>query len=303
MLFNSLHFFIFFPIVTTLYFAVPRRYQSYLLLVASCYFYMTFVPVYILILCFTITIDYFAGIWIENARGRNRKPFLTASIIANVGVLAFFKYFNFLNANLAELARFLHWNYSIQSLAILLPIGLSFHTFQSMAYTIEVYRGAQKAEKHFNILALYVLFYPQLVAGPIERPQNLLHQFYEKHEFDYQQVTDGLKLMLWGFFKKLVIADRLAHLVNPVYNHPTDYPGPILLLATVAFAYQIYCDFSGYSDIAIGAVPSNGIQVDEEFRQPLPRKVDTGVLEEMAHFLINVVQRLSVYSIRGKQGH
>jgi len=185
MLFNSIHFAIFFVVVTTLYFVLAHKYRWLLLLSASCYFYMAFVPVYILILGFTIVVDYFAGIYLENSSGKQRKIYLIASLIANIGVLAFFKYYNFLNDNLSVLLNGLGYQNSIPRLSILLPIGLSFHTFQAMSYTIEVYRGRQPAERNFGIYALYVMFYPQLVAGPIERPQNLLHQFYEKHPFDY----------------------------------------------------------------------------------------------------------------------
>ncbi|MDQ3815846.1 MAG: MBOAT family protein, partial [Armatimonadota bacterium] len=160
------------------------------------------------------------------------------------------------------------WNYPLPYLEIILPIGLSFHTIQAMSYTIEVYRGQQKAERHFGIYSLYVMFYPQLVAGPIERPQNLLPQFYEKHEFDYQRVTDGLKLMAWGMFKKTVIADRLAPSVNAVYSDPTAYQGMPLVLATVFFAFQIYCDFSGYSDIARGAAQVMGFNLMVNFKRP-----------------------------------
>jgi len=268
MLFNSPKFFIFFPLVTAAYFFLPHRWRWALLLAASCYFYMAFIPAYILILFFTIAVDYVAGIAIENARGTRRKWFLLASILANVGVLAFFKYFNFFNANFAGLADFLGWNYPIENLAIILPIGLSFHTFQSLAYTIEVYRGRAPAERHFGIFALYVMFYPQLVAGPIERPQNLLPQFHRVQHFDYQRVADGLKLMAWGLFKKVVIADRLALLVNQVYGKPTEYQGLALILATVFFAYQIYCDFSGYSDIALGSAQVMGFRLMSNFERP-----------------------------------
>ena len=268
MLFNSLAFLVFFPIVTAIYFAVPYRFRWIPLLAASCYFYMAFIPVYILILFFTIAVDYVAGIAIEDSTGRRRRLFLLASIAANVGVLAFFKYFNFLNANLAELASFIHWNYPIGSLGIILPIGLSFHTFQSLSYTIEVYRGKYRAERHLGIFALYVMFYPQLVAGPIERPQNVLPQLHQKHDFDYRRVTDGLKLMAWGFFKKVVIADRVAILVNHVYAQPAAYEGLPLIVATVLFAYQIYCDFSGYSDIALGSAQVMGIRLMKNFDSP-----------------------------------
>jgi alginate O-acetyltransferase complex protein AlgI len=268
MLFNSLPFYIFFPIVTLGYFLLPHRFRWMWLLGASCYFYMAFIPKYILILCCTIIVDYFAAILIEQSTGAVRKRYLVASLVANVGALAVFKYANFFNTNLAALAQWIHWNYPIRSLNIILPIGLSFHTFQSMAYTIEVYRGNQKAERQFGIVALYVLFYPQLVAGPIERPQNMLHQFHEVKTFDYDRVASGLRLMLWGFFKKMVIADRLAHLANPVFNHPSEYAGPMLILATLAFGYQIYCDFSGYTDIAIGSARVMGFSFMKNFDSP-----------------------------------
>ncbi len=268
MLFNSVEFLIFFPVVTLLYFVLPHRFRWFLLLMASCTFYMAFIPVYILILGFTIVVDYVAGIFIENAQGRTRKQFLILSLISNIGVLFIFKYYNFFNANFAFLARVLYWNYPIQNLAVILPIGLSFHTFQAMAYTIEVYRGRQKAERHFGIYALYVMFYPQLVAGPIERPQNLLRQFYELHRFDYARVTGGLKLMTWGMFLKVVIADRLSMLVDPVYNNPTHYQGLALVLATFFFTFQIYCDFAGYSYIAIGAAKVMGISLVNNFNRP-----------------------------------
>ncbi len=247
---------------------LPHKYRWQLLLGASCYFYMAFLPIYILILGFTIVIDYFAGIYIENTEGSKRKQYLIISLIANIGVLAVFKYFNFLNDNLSLLLNSIGYHNSIPNLSILLPIGLSFHTFQAMSYTIEVYRGNQKAERHFGIYALYVMFYPQLVAGPIERPQNILHQFYEKHKFDYKQVTDGLKLMAWGLFKKVVIADRLASTVNRVYDNPMDFEGLSLILATVFFAIQIYCDFSGYSDIAIGSAQVMGFKLMKNFDRP-----------------------------------
>ncbi len=268
MLFNSLQFLVFFPVVTGLYFFLPHRFRWFLLLAASCVFYMAFIPVYILILLVTILIDYFAGIFIEETEGHRRKLYLVISIISTCLVLFIFKYFNFFNTNLIELARWLHWNYSIQSLSIILPIGLSFHTFQSLSYVIEVYRRKQKAERHFGIYSLYVMFYPQLVAGPIERPQNLLHQFREKHAFDYERVTNGLKLMAWGLFKKVVIADRLALFVNVVYDKPTEYQGVSFILATVFFAFQIYCDFSGYSDIAIGSAQVMGFKLMDNFNRP-----------------------------------
>lgn len=269
MLFNSLSFFIFFPIVTMFYFLLSHKYRWLFLLSASCVFYMWFIPIYILILAITIVIDYVAGILIEKAStGRKKKLCLIVSIISTCFVLFIFKYFNFFNVNFAKIAQFLHFNYSIRTLEVALPIGLSFHTFQSLSYVIEVYRGNQRAEYNFGVYALYVMFYPQLVAGPIERPQNLLHQFHEKHVFDYKRVTDGLKLMGWGFFKKIVIADRLAILVNQVYDAPTQYNGIGLITATIFFAFQLYCDFSGYSDIAIGSAKVMGFELMTNFNIP-----------------------------------
>lgn len=268
MLFNSFSFLIFFPVVVTIYFVMPHRFRWAWLLVASCYFYMAFIPVYILILFFTIGIDYVAGILIENATGPKRKSLLILSIVANVGVLAVFKYFNFINANANAVAEVFNLPYDFPPLAIILPIGLSFHTFQAMSYTIEVYRGNQKAERHLGIYALYVMFFPQLVAGPIERPQNLLHQFYEKHVFEYDRVTNGLRRMAYGLFLKVVIADRLAEYVNVVYNNPANYKGLSFVVATIFFAFQIYCDFAGYSYMAIGAAEVMGFRLMRNFNRP-----------------------------------
>ncbi len=229
---------------------------------------MAFVPIYILILGFTIVIDYFAGILIENAAGKKRKIYLLLSLVANIGVLAVFKYWNFIAENFSYLFKGFGLDSPLPYLSILLPIGLSFHTFQAMSYTIEVYRGHQKAERHFGIYSLYVMFYPQLVAGPIERPQNLLHQFREEHHFEYERVVEGLKEMLWGFVKKLVIADRLSLYVNSVYNNADHHSGLSLIVATIFFAFQIYCDFSGYSNIAIGAAKVMGFKLMTNFNRP-----------------------------------
>ncbi len=270
MLFNSFDFCIFFPIVTILFFLLPQKFRWLLLLVASCYFYMYFIPQYILILFFTIIIDYFAGIFLENEKDKARKKlFLAASIVANIGVLAVFKYYNFFLDNINDTSTFFSGHpTALRYLSIALPIGLSFHTFQAMSYTFEVYYGRQKAERHFGIYALYVMFYPQLVAGPIERPQNVLHQFHEKKYFEYSRVVEGLMMMLWGLFKKIVIADNLSVMVNRAYEHPEHQTGLTLLIASYFFAIQIYCDFSGYSDIAIGAARVMGFNLMENFRTP-----------------------------------
>ncbi len=273
MLFNSLQFLLFFPIVTIIYFLLPFRFRWLHLLIASCIFYMAFIPIYIVILFATIIVDYIAGMMIENSKGKRRKLFLIASIVANVGVLAVFKYYNFFAANIDTLLSSMHiTTTSVPLLKILLPIGLSFHTFQAMSYTIEVYRGNQKAERHFGIYALYVMFYPQLVAGPIERPQNVIHQFHEEKFFNYDNAVSGLRLMMWGMLKKVVIADRLTELTDPVFNNPHTYPAITLALATVFFAIQIYCDFSGYSDIALGTARVMGFKLMKNFNRPYSSK-------------------------------
>jgi len=268
MSFCSLQFLIFFPVVTALYFAVPHPARWALLLVASCIFYMAFVPAYILILAAMIVVDYFAGLAIARAAGRRRLAFLVLSLVANIGTLAFFKYYNFFVANISDLLNLTNFHVSIPTLEIILPIGLSFHTFQAMSYTIEVYRGNQPPETHFGIYALYVMFYPQLVAGPIERPQNLLPQFHRKHDFSYENVRIGLQHMIWGFFKKTVVADRLALGVDTVYRDPSSFQGQQLILATVLFAIQLYADFSGYSDIAVGSAKVMGIDLMRNFKNP-----------------------------------
>lgn len=229
---------------------------------------MAFIPAYILILFFLITVDYFAALAIEKAPASQKKTYLIISILATCLILIVFKYFNFFADSLGSLFKLFGRDYPVAFVNFILPIGLSFHTFQSLSYVIEVYRGKQKAEKHYGIYSLYVMFFPQLVAGPIERPQNLLHQFYEKHEFDYKRVTDGLKLMAWGLFKKAVIADRLADFVTVVYASPSDYQGMSFLIATIFFAFQIFCDFSGYSDMAVGAAQVLGFRLMNNFDRP-----------------------------------
>jgi D-alanyl-lipoteichoic acid acyltransferase DltB (MBOAT superfamily) len=268
MLFNSREFALFFPLATVLYFLTPAAYRWLTLLIASCFFYMAFIPKYILVLVVLILFDYLAGVALERAPQPKRKIILACSILANVGFLAVFKYFNFAASNIAAIAASLGWNYSARHLSLLLPLGLSFHTFQSMSYTIEVYRGNQKAERHLGIFALYIMFYPQLVAGPIERPYNLLHQFREEHPFELSRVIDGLRLMLRGLFKKMVIADSLAIVVNRVFDHPKDFPAYGLIAAVYFFTFQIYCDFSGYTDIARGAARVMGFTLMENFDQP-----------------------------------
>ena len=268
MIFNSIHFILFFPIITIFYFLLPHKYRWMHLLVASCIFYMYFIPIYILILFVTIIIDYIAGILIGGAEGKKRKWFLYLSIAANVGILSVFKYYNFFVGNINFLLHTANIPNAIPLLKMILPIGLSFHTFQAMSYTIEVYRGEQKPERHLGIYALYVMFYPQLVAGPIERPQNLLYQFREHHKIEYDNVVRGLRLMLWGMVKKVVIADRIALLTDPIFNHPHDYSAIALYMGVVFFHIQVFCDFSAYSDIAIGAARVMGFKLMTNFNMP-----------------------------------
>ncbi len=261
MLFNSIEFLIFFPAVTVLYFLFPHRFRWLHLLIASCIFYIAYLPAYILILFLLIIIDYSAGLWIEKTR--HKKLWLILSIAANIGLLGFFKYYNFFAANINDLsgsALLLHrW---------VLPIGLSFHTFQSLSYTIEVYRGNQRAERHLGYYALYVMFYPQLVAGPIERPGHLLPQLRARHHFSMQHLYEGLRLMAWGFFKKTVIADRLAEYVDAVFRDTASMNAANIWLGVIFFAIQIYADFSGYCDIALGSARCMGFDLAINFNRP-----------------------------------
>ena len=268
MLFNSWQFLVFFLTVTVLYFGLPPRSRWGLLVAASFWFYMSFFPAHGLVLAGSTVVNYFAARAIEGSAGRRRKTLFLAGLAANVGALAFFKYYNFLNENLAQMLGLVGAADPLPVLKILLPVGLSFYTLQAMSYLIEVYRGHHPAERHFGILALYVTYYPQLLAGPIGRPGTLLPQLRQAHAFDARRVADGLKLMLWGFFQKVVIADRLAPFVNQVFDHPGRYEGLPLAVATFFFAFQVYTDFAGYSDIAIGASQVMGIQLMTNFRRP-----------------------------------
>ena len=294
MLFNSLEFAGFFPAVCALYFALPHARRTSFLLLASAVFYMAFVPAYILVLGATIGIDYAAALRIEPARGRTRTAWLVSSITATCLILFAFKYYAFFTSTFVGLATLFGWHPSPPTLDLILPVGLSFHTFQSLSYVIEVHRGRQRAERDWRVFATYVLFFPQLVAGPIERPQNLIDQFRARHDFDPALLTSGLKRMAWGFFKKLVVADRLALHVNDVYADPAAHSGPQLVVATVAFAYQIYCDFSGYSDIAVGAARILGFRLMENFDAPYA-STSTGEFWRRWHISLSTWFRDYVY--------
>jgi D-alanyl-lipoteichoic acid acyltransferase DltB (MBOAT superfamily) len=271
MLFNSLHFLVFFPIVIGLYFGLPPRWRNPLLLVASYYFYMSWRPEYALLLLATTLLDYYSGYRMSQLPTRaHRRPYLWLSLASNLGTLFVFKYFNFFRDSALQVAQVLHLpTAALPAFGLLLPVGVSFYTFQSVGYIIDVYQGRLEAERNLGRFALFVAFFPQLVAGPIERGRHMLPQFRRTHTFDYARIVSGLRLMAWGLFKKVVVADRLALLVNPIFNNPRQHPeGPLLLLATLAFTFQIYGDFSGYTDLARGAARILGFEFNLNFRQP-----------------------------------
>ncbi|MEG2176929.1 MAG: MBOAT family O-acyltransferase [Oscillibacter sp.] len=269
MLFNSLQFLLFFPIVTLLYFAIPHKVRWMWLLAASYYFYMCWNPKYAMLIGTSTVITYVTGLLIDRAKTvSHKKIWVGLSFGSNLLILFFFKYFDFAIANINALLSFSGLSLITPAFDVLLPVGISFYTFQALSYTMDVYRGDIYAEKNLGKYALFVSFFPQLVAGPIERSKNLLIQISEKHVFSYENMTRGLQLMLWGFFQKLVIADRVAIIVNQVYNDYTQYAGFQIVLATMLFAVQIYCDFSGYSDIAIGAAQVMGFRLMDNFNRP-----------------------------------
>lgn len=268
MLFNSLHFLIFLPVVVALYYLLPHRFRWLLIFFASCYFYMALIPKYILILFLIIVVDYFSAIAIERSAGTKRRLWLILSLVSNILLLAFFKYFNFLNENLQTVFSLFGEEFKPVNLNILLPIGLSFHTFQSMSYTIEVYRGTQKAERHIGYFANYVLFFPQMVAGPIERYDRLGTELKNKHDLLYQNITNGLKLILFGLFVKMAVADNLAPYVNQIYESPEKYSSVQVAMAVFLFSFQIYSDFYGYSTIAVGSARMLGINIMDNFKTP-----------------------------------
>jgi len=230
---------------------------------------MFFIPVYILVLFAAIIIDYWAGLKIyQTTNPILKKRYLWISIISTCSLLFFFKYINFAITTWNDIQTIIGWNYSIQALKIILPVGLSFHTFQSLSYVIEIYYGRFVPEKNFLRYSLYVMYYPQLVAGPIERPQNLLPQLQEFKPFDWENIRQGFQLMLWGFFKKTVIADRISYIIGPVFLKPEQFSSSCFWLTALFFSFQVYCDFSGYSDIATGVSKCMGIQLSPNFKTP-----------------------------------
>ncbi len=273
MLFNSIDFLIFFPLVTVLYFVFPRRVKPYWLLAASYYFYMCWNAKYALLILLSTAVTYASGRVLERqkraaAPARRKKWTVAASFVVNLGILFAFKYLNFALTALRDALAVCHIALTVPAFDFLLPVGISFYTFQALGYTVDVYRGDVTAERNFFRYALFVSFFPQLVAGPIERSKNLLGQLETPQKFCFETARDGFLQMLWGFFLKLVLADRIGLFVDTVYADPAAYPGVYLIVATVLFAVQIYCDFYGYSTIAMGAAQILGIRLMENFDAP-----------------------------------
>lgn len=267
MLFNSLTFLIFLVCILSLYYILPYKYKWYLLLIGSCIFYMAWRIEFIFLILFSSFFNYYIGLLIEKYENKS-KTILTTGLIINFLILFIFKYSIFINHSFMSIYNYFNISYPIKDFDIVLPMGISFYTFQATSYTIDIYRKRYKAEKNILKVTLYIMFLPQLVAGPIERADNLLNQLFLNHKFNIYNISMGIKIMLIGYFKKIVIADRIAILVNTVYNSPYDYNGISFIIATIFFAIQLYCDFSGYSDIAIGCAKLFNINLMENFKSP-----------------------------------
>jgi len=269
MLFNSFSFAIFLPIVFLLYWALPHRFRWLVLLISSYYFYMSWNVKYVVLILGTTFISYITALLLEKTDNPTiKKLSLATAAIISLGVLFFFKYFNFFQNSLIAALNVFAIKLHPTTLNLLLPVGISFYTFQTLAYVIDVYKGDVRAERHFGKYATFISFFPQLVAGPIERTSNLLPQINREHHFNYDKASYGMKLMVWGFFKKLVIADVFASYVDKVYDAPHAFKGFALILATLFFTIQIYCDFSGYSDIAVGCAKLLDIDLMQNFKSP-----------------------------------
>ena len=272
MLFNCIEFAIFLPIIFILYWLVSNqnlKFQNLLLLGASYFFYAWWDWRFLSLIVFSSTIDYIVGLKLSSTTNeRKRKILLFTSIFVNIGFLGFFKYFNFFSEGFAQAFTLLGHPFETSRLNIILPVGISFYTFQTLSYSIDVYR--RKISPTRNVIAFFsfVSFFHQLVAGPIERATNLLPQFYKKRNFNYLNAVDGLKQILWGLFKKVVIADNCAIIVNDIFANYASYSGSTLILGAIFFAFQIYGDFSGYSDIAIGTARLFGFNLMQNFAFP-----------------------------------
>ncbi len=269
MLFNSLHYVIFFPIVVLLYFTLSPRWRWVLLLLGSYYFYMSWKAEYALLLMASTAIDFWAGKQMGALRTKKeRKPYLLLSLCSNLGILFYFKYFNFFSLNIHELVTYAGGSFPPITHYILLPLGISFYTFQTLSYSIDLYNGSIKPEKHFGYFALYVSFFPQLIAGPIERSSHLIPQIKKSPNLNLQDVRYGLNKIALGFFKKLVIADNVGVFVDYVFLDLEVSNGLQISVALIFFAVQIFCDFSGYTDVAIGSARLLGINLIENFNRP-----------------------------------
>lgn len=273
MLFNSIDFLIFFPVVCVAFFVIPQKLKNLFLLVASYYFYMCWNPKYALLMLVSTLITWLSGILISKARKQQGtfmsvKAVVALSFVSNLAILFFFKYFNFFTHNLTTLFNMFGIVWKEPVFDVVLPVGISFYTFQALSYTMDIYRGEVEAEYNFINYALFVSFFPQLVAGPIERSKNLLHQVKAKHSFGFDNMRKGLLQMTYGYFQKLVVAETAAIMVTQVYDHYEEYPGAVIAFATVLFAFQIYCDFGGYSNISRGAATIMGFSLMENFHNP-----------------------------------
>ncbi len=269
MLFNTIDFIIFLPVVIVLYYLLAARYRWILLLAASYYFYMSWKTEYLALIVVSTLIDYFSGLMMERFKTKKKRlPFLLLSLSSNLGLLFFFKYYNFASENINMLLTGMEVDKQLPIMQFLLPVGISFYTFQTLSYSIDVYFGKQKAERHLGYFALYVSFFPQLVAGPIERFSRLTPQLKEKHDFSYRNLTYGLRLILYGLFIKMVIADNISTFVDQVYAAPANYNSRDILTSIFLYSFQIYSDFYGYSLVAIGSALIMGIKIMDNFKTP-----------------------------------
>ncbi len=269
MLFNSLAFAIFMPIVFLIYWALPHRFRWMALLAANCYFYLSWEPRYIIVILFTTAVSYFCALLLERTEAvREKKILLATGILLTLSLLLVFKYTNFALDSVFHFLKFFAIPVHETTLKLVMPIGISFYTFQMVGYIVDVYKGKIRAEKHFGKYALFVSFFPNILSGPIERASNMLPQFKEEKKFDYSTSVYGLRLILLGFLKKMIFADSMSRYVDVIFNSVTDYSGLSFIIVIILYTFQIYCDFSGYSDIAIGVAKLMGIQLMTNFKQP-----------------------------------
>jgi len=265
----SLPFFIFLFIVISIYYLTPQRFRWVVLLASSYYFYGTFKIQYMFILAFSTIVAYSTALLMERqpSKSGKRKILLTGCIF-NLGILFVFKYYNFFSDSIAIILNNFNLSYQSHLIRLIVPVGISFYIFQIVSYMVDTYQGTKTAERHLGLFALYVSFFPKLLAGPIERAKQFLPQLHEYHQWDWERITNGFKLIVWGLFKKMVVADRLAVFVDMVFNNPSAYEGPSIALVSIFYSFQIYYDFSGYTDIAIGISQIFGFNLSDNFNRP-----------------------------------